>query len=90
MSNQIDRRKHQRTATNTAAFIVRGGKPGVRCNVVDQSEGGALIELGQDVLLPLSFALSIAQTGMVFTCEVRHRLGNRLGVAFTSRARTMR
>ena len=87
MSNQIDRRKHQRTVTNAAAFIVRAGKPGVRCNVVDHSEGGALIEVGPDVLLPTSFGLTIGQTGFVYTCEVRHRRGNQLGVAFTSRVK---
>ena len=78
----------RRQAFVNAWLVVRGRAP-VACTVVNISEGGALIELREHVVLPYAFILRF-DSGAEMSCEVRHQHEQRVGVEFVVRnARTL-
>jgi len=56
------------------------------CTVRNISEGGALLLLSETVALPIAFDLEIAQRQRSYAARVRWRDGERVGVAFETRA----
>ncbi len=84
MNTEVERREHKRTTSGAIAFMMRAFYAHIQCRVANISEGEAVIELREDVLLPYAFALTIDGTDFTAIRETRHHEGNRIGVAFTS------
>ena len=78
-----DRREHQRThVLRRARIVFRRGYSTVDCVVLDLSEGGAKIRIGDWLPLPPNFELRI-ENGPPREAEVRFRARETLGVRFT-------
>jgi PilZ domain len=81
-SNPADRRAFGRRPTNQHAMAHIVGRAPLRCAVRDISEGGALLEFGEPVLLRNRLRLVWEGTGQQAECEVRHVQGAKAGVQF--------
>jgi hypothetical protein len=81
-SNPADRRAFGRRPTNQYAVAHVAGRAPLRCVVRDISEGGALLEFGEPVLLRNRLRLVWEGSGEQAECEVRHVQGAKAGVQF--------
>jgi PilZ domain len=81
-SNPADRRAFGRRPTNQHAMAHITGRAPLRCVVRDISEGGALLDFGDPVLLRNRLRLVWEGTGEQAECEVRHVQGGKAGVQF--------
>jgi hypothetical protein len=78
-----DRREHPRThVLRRARIVFRRGYSTVDCVVLDLSEGGARIRIGNWLALPPTFELRM-ENGAPRDAEVRFRTRETLGVRFT-------
>jgi hypothetical protein len=81
-----DRREHPRThVLRRARIVFRRGFSTVDCVVLDVSEGGAKVRLGEWLPLPPTFELRM-ENGPTREAEVRFRARETLGVRFTDGA----
>ena len=81
-SNPADRRAFGRRPSNQHAMAHITGRAPLRCVVRDISEGGALLDFGESVLLRNRLVLVWEGTGYQAECEVRHVQGAKAGVQF--------
>jgi hypothetical protein len=77
-----EQRAFGRRQTFEHAIVRVAGRVPVRCIVRDISEGGALLDFGDEVWLPFSFRLVWEGTRREEHCETRHQSGGRIGVQF--------
>lgn len=77
-----ERREYGRLRTHYQGWIHVQGGPGIPCRVLNVSSSGALIDVAAGTRLPAGFALTIEDANIASACEVRHRSGSRVGVAF--------
>ena len=66
--------------SKVATIIVDPKKPVISCNVIDQSAGGACLEVCGQAVIPKKFILLHAGTKK--TCKVVWQVGRRLGVSY--------
>jgi hypothetical protein len=81
-SNPADRRAFGRRPTNQHAMAHIAGRAPLRCVVRDISEGGALLDFGEPVLLRNRLRLVWEGSSEQAECEVRHVQGSNAGVQF--------
>ncbi|HEX4409212.1 MAG TPA: PilZ domain-containing protein [Xanthobacteraceae bacterium] len=83
--NGAELRKKPRRTFRHAATIVHGDEPTIQtCSVIDISEGGARLQVEEEIELPESFMLSLTPSGKVRRfCRLVWRDGTTLGVTFT-------
>ena len=81
-SNPADRRAFGRRPTNQHAMAHIAGRAPQRCVVRNISEGGALLDFGDPVVLRNRLRLVWEGTGEHAECEVRHVQGGKAGVQF--------
>jgi hypothetical protein len=85
MESIFERRSIGRTSISKGALLYLGGQVGVQsCTVVDVTNLGAGIRLGDVQLLPLTFELTFDNFRTARDCRLIWRDGNHLGVAFQS------
>lgn len=80
--NGHEKRQFGRRQTCVNAWIKLRGRAPIPCTVLNISEGGALLEPREPVVLPFRFGLSLDNDGPEIACEVRHQSPNRIGVEF--------
>ena len=82
---ELDERKHNRIEFQKAAFVVlEPGGPWVECGVLDISDGGACLEIG-DLPVPKIFILVMTPDGRVRrACLTAWRRGELLGARFVT------
>ena len=66
--------------SKVATIIVDPKKPVISCNVIDQSAGGACLEVCGQAVVPRTFILLHAGTRK--KCQVVWQAGRRLGVSY--------
>jgi len=66
--------------SKVATIIVDPKKAVISCNVIDQSAGGACLEVYGQAVIPKKFTLLHAGTKK--TCKVVWQVGRRLGVSY--------
>lgn len=76
-----DERRHRRRPLHATAAAVSDGELLFRCRIVDVSEGGAHLEMG-DGVAPDRFQLIDVDGGSVFSVRVVWRRAHSVGVAF--------
>jgi hypothetical protein len=79
----IERRRHQRVATDEPARILIDSRATLRCTLRNVSLGGACLELDPSVAVPQTFDL-IPHTSDAHVCRVVWRRDRRMGVAFVN------
>ncbi len=78
-----DRREHPRThVLRRARIVFRRGYSTIDCVVMDLSEGGARIRIGEWLALPPKFEIRI-ENGAPREAEIRFRGHDTFGVRFT-------
>jgi hypothetical protein len=80
----IERRAFGRRETQEHAVVRIAGRPPLRCIVRNISDGGALLDFGQEVWLPFQFRLIWEGTKREETCDIKHQNGPRIGVSFAA------
>ena len=80
----VERRTFGRRATHEHAIVRIPGRPALRCVIRNISDGGALLDFGDEVWLPYSFQLHWESSRRQEACEVRHSNGGRIGVLFVT------
>ncbi|WP_425374931.1 PilZ domain-containing protein [Methylobacterium segetis] len=78
-----ERRKEQRAECFSSGELLFGEAACTPCLVWNMSEAGALIEVEPPSSPPDAFDLVVHADGLVRSCLVVRRTGQRLGVAFT-------
>ena len=81
-----DRRTFGRRPTYQFAIVHRSGRPPLRCIVRDISEGGALLEFGEPIVLPSRVRVVWEGSTLELDCDVRHTQGTKAGVQFCTQA----
>jgi hypothetical protein len=66
--------------SRTATIIVDPKKPVITCNVIDQSAGGACLEICGQAVIPRQFIL--LHGGTRKKCHVVWQAGRRFGVSY--------
>jgi hypothetical protein len=66
--------------SKVATIIVDPSKPVIACNVIDQSAGGACLEVNGQAVIPKKFIL--LHGGTKKKCSVVWQAGRRLGVSY--------
>jgi hypothetical protein len=84
----VEQRAFGRRQTLEHAIVRIAGRPPMRCIVRDISEGGALLDFGEQVWLPFNFRLVWEGTQREEDCETRHQNSGRIGVQFVAREQT--
>jgi hypothetical protein len=79
-----ERRAFGRRDTQEHAIVRIAGRPTLRCVIRNISDGGALLDFGQEVWLPFQFKLIWEGTGRQETCDIKHQNGPRIGVSFVA------
>jgi PilZ domain len=77
-----DRRTVARQNVSIPAKVGFRDRTPIACTVRNVSAMGALLEFGDDVLLPDNFRIIIESKMFWADCEVRHRKGRTAGVMF--------
>jgi hypothetical protein len=85
--NHIDRRVFTRRSVQLNAVIILAdeARTEIECIIQDHSEGGARLEMAEDVALPPRFHLSIPFLDQVRPVEVRWSRDRQSGVMFLDR-----
>ncbi|GEP02322.1 PilZ domain-containing protein [Methylobacterium oxalidis] len=78
-----ERHEEQRAECFSSGELLFGGSRYTPCLVWNMSEAGALIEVEPPCTAPDAFELVVHADGVVRSCFVVRRTGQRLGVAFT-------
>lgn len=81
-SQRPERRKSGRALSDAEGWVIVPGRPAIRCNVINYSDGGAFLELGKPHLLPAEFQLLVERLKLRRLCEVRQIGMYGVGVAF--------
>lgn len=77
-----ERRAFGRRESCVRAVLHVAGRPSVHCIVRNYSEGGALLELAEEVITSKPVRLVVDLLGFETVCEIRHTRGNMMGVRF--------
>ena len=77
-----ERRAFGRRESCVRAVVHVSGRPQVHCIVRNYSEGGALLELAEEVITTKPIRLVVESFGFESVCEIRHVRGNFMGVRF--------
>ena len=80
----VERRAFGRRETQEHAVVRVAGRPPVRCVVLNRSDGGALLDFGQTVWLPLQFRLTLEGSKREAVCDLKRQNGSRVGVSFVA------
>ncbi len=80
----VERRAFGRRETQEHAVVRIAGRPPLRCVVRNVSQGGALLDFGQDVWLPFQFRLLWEGSKREELCDIKHQNGTRIGVSFVA------
>lgn len=75
------RRSPRRRALKTAQIVFNNGNCTMTCHILDTSETGALLMVGDILLCPDQFILK-PLTGPERACEIAWRRGTRIGVRY--------
>lgn len=80
----MQRRHHSPTTLtlNTGKITVRDETLSVDCAILDFSGNGACVLVPDAAEIPAEFLLSIDGTKSTYSCVIRWRTRNRIGVAF--------
>ena len=78
----VERRAFGRRETQEHAIVRISGRPAVRCVVLNISDGGALLDFGQTVWLPLQFRITLEGSKREEVCDLKRQNGSRVGVSF--------
>lgn len=63
LDNPADRRRHSRRSVyRSAELVLRGGRDGLDCTVLDESDGGVQLELAQALELPEEAIIRFSDT----------------------------
>jgi hypothetical protein len=84
----VERRAFGRRETQEHAVVRIAGRPPLRCVIRNISDGGALLDFGQDVWVPVQFRLIWEGTAREELCDIKHQNGPRIGVSFAERQHT--
>ncbi len=80
----MEARTHPRVLTLKTAKIFSDGMPEqTDCAILNISNGGAALLVPDLAVVPMTFTLVIDPYGLVRSCQLRWRAGNRVGVQFT-------
>lgn len=77
-----ERRLFGRRTTRTYAWVEMATRPRVSCIIMNVSRTGALIELMDNVPLPIQFKLVVEHLPGCEFCEVRHQRERSVGLLF--------
>jgi hypothetical protein len=78
----LDRRTHPRWLTlKTGKIVGADDARGIDCAILDLSDGGARILVGDPTEVPQKFLLKIDRTRTVYICERVWTDGNRIGLS---------
>ncbi len=84
--SSADRRQFGRRPVNAEATAVLPGHVELPCLIENLSEGGAFLHFANGLAPTQAFLLVVAETQMRLQCEIRHFMGARLGIQFSSPA----
>ena len=83
----VERRAHSRCLTlKTGKVVAATGESGIDCAILDISDGGACILVGNPAEVPQSFALTVDSTNAVYRCDRVWTTGHKIGLTFLSKS----
>lgn len=77
-----ERRAFGRRESCIHAVLHVAGRPPLHCIVRNYSEGGALLELPEEVVTSKPVRLVVESLGFEAVCEIRHTRGSMMGIRF--------
>jgi uncharacterized protein (DUF2336 family) len=74
------------------AGIIEIAQIGARidCVILDLAKGGACVLVPDGDVIPLAFRLGIPSSGVIHSCSVAWKVGNRIGISFLETAQALR
>lgn len=79
-----ERRKHRRAQIDVAAWVHPLSGTPKKCVIRDVTDYGALLEFSGKPPYSDNLRLVLNGSGTGWVCNVRHRTGNKIGIAFNN------